>query len=148
MSAQPQTASPGSMVPHSDGTDLIGTWKLVSCFMEDVETKKRSEVWGAQPNGYLTVTPGGRWIVVQTAQGRKIPQTADDLAAALRSIWPIPAATASTHGKSSSMLISPEMRPGPAPSKYVSSALKTGGCTLKRRPSAIQISATNSRERC
>jgi hypothetical protein len=25
---------------------LIGTWKLVSCFMEDVETKEQKPVWG------------------------------------------------------------------------------------------------------
>ena len=65
---------------------LVGTWKLVSCFMEDVETKERKLVWGEHPNGYIVVTGKGRWIVVQTAEGRKAPQTDEDRAAAFRSM--------------------------------------------------------------
>ena len=30
----------------SSNETLIGTWKLVSCFMEDVETKEQKRVWG------------------------------------------------------------------------------------------------------
>jgi hypothetical protein len=40
---------------------LAGTWKLVSCFMEDVEIKERELAWSEHPNGYLVLTPGGRW---------------------------------------------------------------------------------------
>ena len=39
--------------------------------MEDMETKERKSLWGDRPNGYIVLTPGGRWIVVQTAEGRK-----------------------------------------------------------------------------
>ena len=48
---------------------LVGTWKLVSCVLEDVETKEQKPVWGGNPNGYIVMTPGGRWIVIQTAEG-------------------------------------------------------------------------------
>jgi hypothetical protein len=69
-----------------DNGALIGTWKLVSCFMEDVETKQRTPVWGEHPNGYLILTNGGRWIVLQTAEGRKAPDTDADRTAAFRSM--------------------------------------------------------------
>ena len=65
---------------------LVGTWKLVSCLMEDVETKERKPVWGDHPNGYIILTPGGRWIVVQTAEGREAPQNDDDRMVAFRSM--------------------------------------------------------------
>jgi hypothetical protein len=70
----------------SDSGKLIGTWKLASCFMEDVETKEQKPVWGEHPNGYIVLTSGGRWIVVQTAQGRKAPQTDEDRTAAFCSM--------------------------------------------------------------
>jgi Lipocalin-like domain len=70
----------------SDSEPLIGTWKLVSCFMEDVETNERKFVWGDHPNGYIVLTAGGRWIVLQTAEGRKVPETDKDRTAAFRSM--------------------------------------------------------------
>jgi hypothetical protein len=70
----------------SDSEALIGTWRLVSCFMEDVETKEQKPVWGEYPNGVIVLTSGGRWIVVQTAEGRKAPQIDEDRAAAFRSM--------------------------------------------------------------
>ena len=63
---------------------LVGTWKLLSCFMEDVETKEKKPVWGEHPNGYIVLTSEGRWIVVQTAEGRKAPQTDDERAASMK----------------------------------------------------------------
>jgi hypothetical protein len=65
---------------------LIGTWKIVSAVMEDVETKEQKLVWGKHPNGYIILTPSGRWIVVQTAEGRKVPETDTDRTAAFRSM--------------------------------------------------------------
>jgi len=74
-------------IAKRDGKDkLSGTWKLTSCIMEDVETKEQKPVWGGHPNGYLVLTPSGRWIVVQTAEGRKVPQTDEDRTAAFRSM--------------------------------------------------------------
>ena len=69
----------------SSNEALVGTWKLVSCFMEDVETKEQKPVWGERPNGYIVVT-GCRWIVIQTAEGRKPTQTDEDRAAAFKSM--------------------------------------------------------------
>jgi hypothetical protein len=70
----------------ADQGKLIGTWKLVSCFMEDVDTKVREAVWGDHPNGYIVLTSDGRWIVVQTSQGRKAPLTNDARSAAFQSM--------------------------------------------------------------
>ena len=70
----------------SNSEALVGTWKLVSCFMEDVETKEKKPIWGEHPNGYIVLTSGGRWIVIQAAEGRKAPQTDEDRAAAFRSM--------------------------------------------------------------
>ena len=48
--------------------NLIGTWTLMSCVLEDVETKQQEPVWGSKPNGYLVATSAGRWIVIQTGE--------------------------------------------------------------------------------
>jgi hypothetical protein len=72
--------------PQAGGGTPVGTWKLLSCFMEDIETKEQKAVWGEHPNGWLTLTAAGHWIVVQTAEGRKIPQTDEDRCAAFRSM--------------------------------------------------------------
>ncbi len=72
--------------PSVQQDDLVGTWNLLSCFMEDVESKERKDVWGEKPNGRLTLTAAGDWIVVQTAQGRKVPQSDVDRSAAFRSM--------------------------------------------------------------
>jgi hypothetical protein len=65
---------------------LAGSWKLISCLMEDVETKEQKPLWGESPNGRLVLTADGRWIVVQTAEGRKPPKTSDDRIAAFLSM--------------------------------------------------------------
>ena len=72
--------------PQANAQSPVGTWKLHSCFMEDVETKEQRAVWGEHPNGWLILTPAGRWIVVQTAEGRTTPQTDEDRSAAFRSM--------------------------------------------------------------
>jgi Lipocalin-like domain len=70
----------------TDDGKLVGTWKLVSCLMEDIETKERKATWGQLPNGFIVLTAGGRWIVVQTAEGRKAPHSDEDRVAAFRSM--------------------------------------------------------------
>jgi hypothetical protein len=72
--------------PIEKHDDLVGTWSLLSCYMEDVESKERKDVWGERPNGRLTLTDAGDWIVVQTAQGRKVPQSDEDRISAFRSM--------------------------------------------------------------
>lgn len=70
----------------NDTTSLAGTWKLVSCVMEDLETRERRLAWGEHPNGCLVLTADGRWIVVQTAEGRAAPRSDSEQADAFRSM--------------------------------------------------------------
>jgi len=70
----------------TDEQQLIGTWKLLSCVMQDVETGEQTAAWGEHPNGYIVITLGGRWLAVQTADSRKPPHTDDERAAAFRSM--------------------------------------------------------------
>jgi hypothetical protein len=39
---------------------LLGNWKLVSFFTEDVQTKQRNDVYGERPEGFIGFTPAGR----------------------------------------------------------------------------------------
>ena len=45
---------------NSNDKTLIGTWKLISCVLEDAETKEQKPVWGTNPNGYIVMTPRSR----------------------------------------------------------------------------------------
>ena len=65
---------------------LTGTWRLRSAVMEDVETKIQTRSWGERPRGWLILTPAGRWMVIQTAEGRKPAQDDVERAAAFRSM--------------------------------------------------------------
>ena len=72
---------------HADDKDrLLGTWKLLSAVHEDVATKERKHVYGEHPNGYLVFAPEGSALVILTADGRKVPQTKQERAAALISM--------------------------------------------------------------
>jgi Lipocalin-like domain len=65
---------------------LLGNWKLVSFFTEDVQTKERNDVYGERPEGFIGFTPAGRFFAVITAAGRKAPQASEEQAAAYRSL--------------------------------------------------------------
>jgi hypothetical protein len=67
-------------------TEITGTWKLMSAVMEDVESKVQTRAWGEHPNGCLVLTPSGRWMVIQTAEGRRNAQDDAERAAAFRSM--------------------------------------------------------------
>lgn len=69
-----------------DAQRIVGTWKLVSVLYEDQQTQERTPVLGQHPTGYQIATPEGRWIAVVTAEGRQVPQTEAERAAALRSM--------------------------------------------------------------
>ena len=71
----------------NDQEKLLGNWKLVSFFTEDVQTKQQNNVYGERPNGYIGFTPAGRFFAVITADGRKAPQTPEEQAAAFRSVF-------------------------------------------------------------
>jgi hypothetical protein len=72
---------------QADGNaKLTGTWKLISAVMEDVDTKEQQLAWGEHPNGYIVLTPTGRWIVVQTAEGRTAPKVDAERSTAFRTM--------------------------------------------------------------
>jgi hypothetical protein len=66
-----------------DTEKLLGNWKLVSFFTEDVQTNQRNNSFGEHPNGFIGFTPG-RFFAVVTADGRKAPQTPEEQAVAYR----------------------------------------------------------------
>jgi hypothetical protein len=75
-----------SSASAGDMDRIAGTWKLVSVVYEDAQTKERTPVLGAHPKGWQIATPEGRWLALVTADGRKVPQTDAERAAALRTM--------------------------------------------------------------
>jgi hypothetical protein len=65
---------------------IVGTWKLLSVMYEDQQTKELTPVLGRNPKGSQIATPEGRWLALVTAEGRKVPQTDEERAQALRSM--------------------------------------------------------------
>lgn len=76
----------GSCLATDDAERIVGTWKLVSVLYEDAQTKERWPVLGEHPKGRQIATRDGRWLALVTAEGRKVPQTDADRAAALRTM--------------------------------------------------------------
>jgi hypothetical protein len=64
---------------------VLGNWKLVSFFTEDVQTKERKNIFGEHPDGFIGFTPG-RFFAIVNAEGRKAPQTPEEQAAAYRTV--------------------------------------------------------------
>ncbi len=79
-------AMPARADDASDREKIVGTWKLVSVVYEDQESKARTPVLGQHPKGYQIATPEGRWLALVTADGRKVPQTDEERAQALRTM--------------------------------------------------------------
>jgi Lipocalin-like domain len=69
-----------------DPQRIVGTWSLVSVLYEDVQTHERWPVLGEHPRGRQIATADGRWIAVVTGEGRKVPQTDEERAQALRTM--------------------------------------------------------------
>jgi Lipocalin-like domain len=69
-----------------DASKLVGVWKLNSFVTEIVQTKERRNAYGANPNGYLIITPE-RFMSIITAEGRKPPQTDEDRINGFRSMY-------------------------------------------------------------
>ena len=64
---------------------VIGTWKLVSFFTEDSQTKQRNNAYGEHPTGALSLTPAGRFLGIVTGENRKTG-TIEEQAAAFRGV--------------------------------------------------------------
>ena len=75
---------------HADDNELrqkiVGTWKLVSVVYEDQKTKALTPVLGEHPRGRQIATAEGQWLALVTADGRKVPQTDEERAQALRTM--------------------------------------------------------------
>jgi len=70
----------------SDGEQqLLGVWKAESMYLE-LRTGERKNLLGEKPNGYIIFTPEKRVMVLQTAEGRKPPNTDADRIAAFLSM--------------------------------------------------------------
>jgi len=52
-------------------SSLSGTWKLVSLEVEYQVPRRRKHIWGADPVGYLILTPGGRMMALVAAAKRE-----------------------------------------------------------------------------
>ena len=79
-------AAPGRADDASDARDIVGVWRLVSVVYEDAQTRERTPVLGEHPKGRQIATAEGHWLALVTADGRKIPQTDEERAQALRSM--------------------------------------------------------------
>jgi Lipocalin-like domain len=69
-----------------DGDKLVGTWKIVSAVVEDVQTKEQKPLYGEHPKGYLILLPTGRMMSLLVSEGRKAPQTDAERSTAYRSM--------------------------------------------------------------
>ena len=79
-------ARPAWADDDSDRRNIVGVWKLVSVVYEDAQTKERTPVLGEHPKGRQIATTDGQWLALVTADGRKIPQTDEERAQALRTM--------------------------------------------------------------
>src|SRR5690349_22059240 len=50
---------------------LLGVWKFVALESEDIESGKKTEVYGPNPSGYLVYLPNGRVFAIGTPSNRK-----------------------------------------------------------------------------
>jgi hypothetical protein len=79
-------ARPAMSDDESDRKNIVGVWRLVSVVYEDAETKERTPVLGEHPKGRQIATAEGHWLALVTADGRKVPQTDEERAQALRTM--------------------------------------------------------------
>jgi hypothetical protein len=70
----------------ADVGKLVGVWKLNSFVIEIMQTKERRNQYGANPKGYLIITPE-RFMSIITAEGRKPPQTDEDRINGFRTMY-------------------------------------------------------------
>ena len=66
---------------------ILGVWKLEAFDIELQDTGERKPAFGANPKGYIIFTAEGRMMALLTAEGRPVPQTDAERAAAFRSMY-------------------------------------------------------------
>jgi Lipocalin-like domain len=73
-------------IPDSNAAALLGQWRLVSFDMEHRESGERKPAFGPGPKGRLILLPSAVMMVVVTAQGRPVPATDEERAAAFKTV--------------------------------------------------------------
>jgi hypothetical protein len=66
---------------------LIGTWKLLSATREDVASGTKTDFLGAGATGFISYSPDGRMIVLNTGGGRPKPNGAQPTAAEAEALF-------------------------------------------------------------
>jgi hypothetical protein len=66
---------------------LVGTWKMVSWTIEDLETKEQKQPFGPHPLGQLIFTPEMRTSAIFTAAGRQGGSSEADRARSFASMY-------------------------------------------------------------
>jgi hypothetical protein len=56
---------------------LIGTWQLVAVVGEDAVTGEKTDLWGANPVGYINYAPDGRMMIINARADRDRPAGAN-----------------------------------------------------------------------
>ena len=70
-----------------DSEKILGIWRLVSYEAEFQATGEREPVLGKNPTGYIIFTREGRAFFILTGEGRKAPNTDQDRADLLKSMF-------------------------------------------------------------
>jgi hypothetical protein len=65
--------------------DVVGTWKVLSTVRQLEGSDKAINNLGEHPNGVMIITPEHRFIIIETADGRKAASTTEDFAALQKS---------------------------------------------------------------
>jgi hypothetical protein len=63
----------GQQVAAKD--EIVGSWKLLSFFDQNVDTGKTTDVFGENPRGHLIMTADGRIALIHVASSRKAPKS-------------------------------------------------------------------------
>src|SRR5262249_8505045 len=70
----------------SDAKNIVGVWKLVWVVEEERRPRGRGRVLGEHRRGGQIARADGQWLARVTADGRKVPQTDEERAEALRTM--------------------------------------------------------------
>lgn len=76
----------GPKTAPTDRAAIHGVWRLKSYNLENLQTGERTDVFGPNPNGVLTLLPEGRMFALLTPGDRKRPVSEADEASAFRNL--------------------------------------------------------------
>ena len=123
-----------------DREKLLGNWKLVSVYAEDVQTKQGYNPYGDHPKGYIAFTSAARFFALITADRPKPPQSRKSRPRHFDLCLHTLESSGSRVTNSSLRSMSRGIRLGLIPSKLVSGASKAIACTSLVRQYQTQTS--------